>query len=77
MELIESLGIRYEKTVREFIVKIKDKRCIVIYVEDSNGGGVEEVFEVDENNKIINNLDYSFWEDISDDLTEIVTDSFY
>ena len=77
MELIESLGITYEKIVREFIVEIKGKRCSVIYVEDNNGGGIEEVFEVDENNNIINNLDYSFWEDISDDLTELVTDFFY
>ncbi len=70
MELKEDLGEVYRKSINKYVVKLDDGRnWLVVYVEDDNGGGIEEVYEVDDNNKIIKEV--KNWENLDDELDEM------
>jgi len=70
LELKEDLGEVYRKSINKYVVKLDDGRnWLVVYVEDDNGGGIEEVYEVDDNNKIIKEV--KNWENLDDELDEM------
>ena len=70
MELKEDLGEVYRKSINKYVVKLDDGRnWLVVYVEDDNGGGIEEVYGVDDNNKIIKEV--KNWENLDDELDEM------
>tara|TARA_B100000780_G_scaffold55750_1_gene35122 strand:- start:41 stop:292 length:252 start_codon:yes stop_codon:yes gene_type:complete len=70
MELKEDLGVVYTKSTNHYVVKLDDGRnWLVVYVEDDNGGGIDCVFEVDDNNNTIKEV--KNWQDFRSELYEI------